>query len=62
MKPTTGHQAHFFAPGAIQRHRRPAYTHEQRRALKRWLLISAAVMASAALFGLAAGLITGATA
>jgi hypothetical protein len=49
---------HPFAPGAIQRHRRPAFSLQQRRAIKRWLLISAAFMASAAFFGLLAGLIT----
>lgn len=46
---------HPFAPGAIEHH-----TRSQRRALKRWLLITAAVLAAAPLLGLLAGLITGA--
>ena len=46
---------HPFAPGAIEHH-----TRRQRSALKRWLLISAATLAAALIFGLLAGIIPGA--
>ena len=44
-----------FAPGAIEHH-----TRRQRSAIKRWLLISAASLAAALIFGLLAGIILGA--
>jgi hypothetical protein len=54
---------HFFAPGAIERHRRSRRHHHltnpaQRRELKRWLIGAAITTAVATSIGLMAGLIT----
>lgn len=50
---------HPFAPGAIERHRRPIRTPEQRRELVRWLQLAAIAMAVTGATALVAGLLSG---
>lgn len=60
---------HPFAPGAIERHRRPTQlvrlprlpgTSDQRRSLMRWALAVLAFLSTVAICSFAAGLIAGA--
>jgi hypothetical protein len=50
---------HLFAPGAIERHRRPFATPAQRRELRRWLKISTPMVVLAGTFGFLLGLARG---
>ena len=57
-------QAHPYAPGTIERHRRRSWlsltTPAQRQALKRWLTAAALIATTCAAIGFSAGLYAGA--
>jgi hypothetical protein len=48
-----------FAPGTVERHRRPFATPAQRRELRRWLKISTAMVVLAGTVGFLLGLARG---
>lgn len=48
-----------FAPGVIQRHRRPLTTPAQRHEMRRWLGLSVLLISASAGVGLLAGLVWG---
>lgn len=50
---------HIFAPGAIERHRRPLGTPAQRRELVRWLKLSLLCFVCTGALAFLAGLVNG---